>query len=74
MLDLGHEDLDELIARTAAGLSETGQEFAITASLGAVLLPHESDSPDHALQLAAERITRTSAGAPPVRTTRPATS
>ena len=56
MLDLGHEDLDELIARTAAGLSETGQEFAITASLGAVLLPHESDSPDHALQLAAERM------------------
>jgi diguanylate cyclase (GGDEF)-like protein len=56
LLALGAEDVAELIARTAAALSETGRQFAIRASLGAVLLPHEADRPDHALQLADERM------------------
>jgi diguanylate cyclase (GGDEF)-like protein len=56
LIDLDHEELEQLIARAAAALTETGKHFAIGASLGAVLLPHEADSPDHALQLADERM------------------
>jgi diguanylate cyclase (GGDEF)-like protein len=56
LLEIDTANLDELIARAAAALSERGKQFAISASLGAVLLPHEADSPDHALQLADERM------------------
>jgi diguanylate cyclase (GGDEF)-like protein len=56
LLKVDGEDLDDLIARAAAALTETGKQFAIRASFGAVLMPHEADSPDHALQLADERM------------------
>jgi diguanylate cyclase (GGDEF)-like protein len=56
LLKVDGEDLDELIARAAAALTDTGKQFAIRASFGAVLMPHEADSPDHALQLADERM------------------
>jgi len=56
LMQLDGEDVDDLIARAAAALSETGKQFAVRASFGAVLLPHEADSPDHALQLADERM------------------
>jgi diguanylate cyclase (GGDEF)-like protein len=56
LLDLEDEQLEDLIARTASALTEKGEQFCIRASLGAVLLPHEADSPDHALQLADERM------------------
>jgi diguanylate cyclase (GGDEF)-like protein len=55
-LRLGRHDPDELILSAAAALSESGSEFQIRASLGVVLLPHEADSADHALQLADERM------------------
>jgi diguanylate cyclase (GGDEF)-like protein len=55
-LDLQDNDSDALIIKTAAALSETGVEFAIRASLGVVLLPHEADSAEHALQVADERM------------------
>ncbi len=55
-LDLQGQDSDALIHRAAAALSETGVEFAIHASLGVVLLPHEADSAEHALQIADERM------------------
>jgi diguanylate cyclase (GGDEF)-like protein len=53
---LDGEDSDALIHRAAAALSEAGVEFSIEASLGVVVLPHEADSADHALQLADERM------------------
>ena len=56
LLKVDGDDLDDLIARAAAALTETGKQFAIRASFGAVLMPHEADSPDHALQLADERM------------------
>jgi diguanylate cyclase (GGDEF)-like protein len=56
LLRVDGQDLDDLIARAAAALTETGKQFAIRASFGAVLMPHEADSPDHALQLADERM------------------
>ena len=55
-LELSGEDSDALILRAASALSETGVEFAIRASLGVALLPHEADSADHALQVADERM------------------
>ncbi|HEY2439220.1 MAG TPA: diguanylate cyclase, partial [Solirubrobacteraceae bacterium] len=55
-LDLQGQDSDALIVQTAAALTETGEEFAIRASLGVVLLPHEADSAEHALQVADERM------------------
>jgi diguanylate cyclase (GGDEF)-like protein len=55
-LELDGRAPDYFIARAAGALTETGQHFAICASLGVVLLPHEADSPDHALQLADQRM------------------
>jgi diguanylate cyclase (GGDEF)-like protein len=55
-LDLQGQDSDALIVRTAAALTETGVEFSVRASLGVVLLPHEADSAEHALQVADERM------------------
>ncbi|HET8756696.1 MAG TPA: diguanylate cyclase, partial [Solirubrobacteraceae bacterium] len=56
LLRVDGEDLDDLIARAGAALTDTGKQFAVRASFGAVLMPHEADSPDHALQLADERM------------------
>jgi diguanylate cyclase (GGDEF)-like protein len=55
-IDLNGQDPDVLILRAAGALAEAGTEFTIQASLGVVLLPHEADSADHALQLADERM------------------
>jgi diguanylate cyclase (GGDEF)-like protein len=56
LMHVDGEDVDDLIDRAAAALTDSGQQFAVRASFGAVLLPHEADSPDHALQLADERM------------------
>jgi diguanylate cyclase (GGDEF)-like protein len=50
------EELHSVIARAARALSESGERFSVTASCGAVLLPHEATTPDYALQLADERM------------------
>ncbi|MGZ4169498.1 MAG: HD domain-containing phosphohydrolase, partial [Solirubrobacteraceae bacterium] len=55
-IHLEGQDSDALIHRASAALSETGAELSIDASLGVVLLPHEADSADHALQVADERM------------------
>jgi diguanylate cyclase (GGDEF)-like protein len=54
--ELAGHDPDMLISRAAEALTESGRLFTIRASLGVVLLPHEADSADHALQLADERM------------------
>jgi diguanylate cyclase (GGDEF)-like protein len=48
--------LDGIVAQAAEALSERGEKFAVGASYGAVLLPHEAASPDYAMQLADERM------------------
>jgi diguanylate cyclase (GGDEF)-like protein len=48
--------LDGAVAAAAAALEEHGENFAVTPSLGAVLLPQEAGTLDHALQLADERM------------------
>jgi diguanylate cyclase (GGDEF)-like protein len=55
-LRLDGPDPDDLIFTAAGALSESGSEFKVRASLGVVLLPHEADSAEHALQLADERM------------------
>ena len=50
------EDLDERVAAAAEALTERGDQFEVTASYGVALLPHEADDPDHAIQLADERM------------------
>jgi diguanylate cyclase (GGDEF)-like protein len=55
-IHLEGQDSDALIVKASAALSETGAELSIEASLGVVLLPHEADSADHALQVADERM------------------
>jgi diguanylate cyclase (GGDEF)-like protein len=44
------------MTRIASALREDGERFSIEASGGAVILPHEADSPEYALQLADERM------------------
>jgi HD-GYP domain-containing protein (c-di-GMP phosphodiesterase class II) len=51
-----HGSLRETIAAAMGALEEHGEEFAISASCGTVLLPHEADSAEYALQLADERM------------------
>jgi diguanylate cyclase (GGDEF)-like protein len=55
-VELEGRDTDALIRRAAEALSESGAGFSIQASLGVVLLPHEADSAEHALQIADERM------------------
>ncbi|MGH2894240.1 MAG: bifunctional diguanylate cyclase/phosphohydrolase, partial [Solirubrobacteraceae bacterium] len=55
-IQLDGQDSDAVILQASAALSERGTELSIEASLGVVLLPHEADSADHALQLADERM------------------
>ncbi len=50
------DGVEDVLAVAAAGLSETGEEFSVTASYGTVLLPHEAETIEQALQLADERM------------------
>ena len=56
VLELDADRVEQIIAIAAHALSETGDEFSVTASYGVVLLPHEADSLEHAVQLADERM------------------
>jgi diguanylate cyclase (GGDEF)-like protein len=49
-------ELNKVVAAAAGALEEHGQNFAVRASYGAVLLPHEATSVDYAMQLADERM------------------
>jgi diguanylate cyclase (GGDEF)-like protein len=50
------DELHESVAAVAGALEEHGETFAISASCGAVLLPHEATTADYALQLADKRM------------------
>jgi diguanylate cyclase (GGDEF)-like protein len=56
VVEIDAERVEDIIAVAAHALTETGEGFSITASYGIVLLPHEADSLEHALQLADERM------------------
>ncbi|MDQ6834755.1 MAG: diguanylate cyclase [Actinomycetota bacterium] len=57
-------ELHEQVARAAGALCERGETFSIRASCGAVLLPHEANTPDYALQLADQRMYARKQGRP----------
>jgi diguanylate cyclase (GGDEF)-like protein len=50
------DELQTVLSEAALALEERGENFAVTASYGAVLLPYEATSLDYALQLADERM------------------
>jgi two-component system, cell cycle response regulator len=52
----GEERVDEVVATARAGLSESGEGFEITASLGAVVLPTEAHDATAALRVADTRM------------------
>jgi diguanylate cyclase (GGDEF)-like protein len=56
VVDIDAERVEQVIAAAAQALSESGEEFSISASYGVVLLPHEADHLEHGLQLADERM------------------
>jgi diguanylate cyclase (GGDEF)-like protein len=49
-------ELHGMIADAAGALEERGEKFAVGASYGAVLIPHEATTLDYALQLADQRM------------------
>jgi diguanylate cyclase (GGDEF)-like protein len=49
-------ELDTVVAGAVAALEERGENFAVCASYGAVLLPHEATNLDYAMQLADDRM------------------
>jgi diguanylate cyclase (GGDEF)-like protein len=56
VLAIEPERLEDVIAGAAHALTEVGEEFTITTSYGVVLLPHEADTLEQALQLADGRM------------------
>jgi diguanylate cyclase (GGDEF)-like protein len=56
LLEGAPDGFEERLAAAAGALTETGEEFTIDSSYGVVLLPHEADDPDYALQLADQRM------------------
>jgi diguanylate cyclase (GGDEF)-like protein len=56
VLAVDEDRLEEAIASAAQALTQSGEELSISASYGVVLLPHEADTIEQALQLADERM------------------
>jgi diguanylate cyclase (GGDEF)-like protein len=56
LMAIEEQHLEEVIAAAAQALSESGEELSISASYGVVLLPHEAETLEQALQLADERM------------------
>ncbi len=56
LLKATQPDLETLVAEAAGALVDRGENFSVGTSYGAVLLPHEAQGIDYALQLADERM------------------
>jgi diguanylate cyclase (GGDEF)-like protein len=56
VMTVEEDRLEDAMAGAALGLTESGEEFSISASHGVVLLPHEAKTLEQALQLADERM------------------
>ena len=56
LLPADRDQLQEAVAAAAGALEERGERFAVTASCGTVLLPHEARTVEYGLQLADERM------------------
>jgi diguanylate cyclase (GGDEF)-like protein len=56
LLRVPPEELDAVVTAATEALQESGENFAVGASYGAVLMPQEAKTPDYALQLADQRM------------------
>jgi diguanylate cyclase (GGDEF)-like protein len=56
VLAVREDRLEEVLTAAAEALTESGEEFSISASYGVVLVPHEAETLEQALQLADERM------------------
>jgi diguanylate cyclase (GGDEF)-like protein len=56
LMDVNPDGLDGHLTAAVAALSESGEQFSISASYGVVVLPHEAENADQALQRADERM------------------
>jgi diguanylate cyclase (GGDEF)-like protein len=56
VLAIDEDELDQALAAASAGLEEHGENFSVTPSMGAVLLPQEATTLDQALRIADERM------------------
>ncbi len=56
LISAGPDQLHDVVTAAAEALDERGETFAIRASCGAVILPHEATNGDYALQLADKRM------------------
>ena len=56
LVAVSSDELDGVVAAATGALNERGENFAVGASWGAVLLPHEAMNLDHALQIADQRM------------------
>ena len=52
LIDAKAGQADQTTSAAVHALTEHGEEFAVTAAFGTVMVPDEADDPDHALQLA----------------------
>jgi diguanylate cyclase (GGDEF)-like protein len=55
-LDVEGQDADQMILAAAGALTESGSDYSIGTSVGAVVLPREAATPEMALRLADERM------------------
>jgi diguanylate cyclase (GGDEF)-like protein len=64
LVAIDSDELEPVVAVATAALQERGENFAVGASWGAVLLPHEAMNLDHALQIADQRMYTRKKGRP----------
>jgi diguanylate cyclase (GGDEF)-like protein len=64
LLEAQSAELQAVVAAAAGALEESGENFDVGASYGAVLIPHEATTLDYALQLADERMYARKKGRP----------
>ncbi|HTU80161.1 MAG TPA: diguanylate cyclase [Solirubrobacteraceae bacterium] len=64
LVAVSSDELDTVVSAATAALQERGEKFAVGASYGAVLLPHEAINLDHALQIADQRMYTRKKGRP----------
>jgi diguanylate cyclase (GGDEF)-like protein len=56
VLAIEEDEIDRALAAASAALEEHGENFSVTPSIGAVMIPHEATTLEQALQVADERM------------------
>ncbi len=64
LVSVRSDELETVVSTATDALQERGEKFAVGASYGAVVIPHEASHLDHALQIADERMYSRKRGRP----------